>query len=85
MRYQKALSSNPVLEELKDLVFSFKDTMPVVLALRNRNLKTYHWNSIKEVIGREFEITEMFRLKNLMDLEVVEHQELILEISTQAT
>lgn len=82
MRCQKALPSNPILEELKELVFSFKDTMPVVLALRNKNLKTYHWDSIKEVIGREFEITETFTLKNLMDMEVVKHQEMILEIST---
>lgn len=50
MRCQKALPSNAILDELKELVFSFKDTMPVVLALRNKNLKSYHWDAIKAVI-----------------------------------
>jgi dynein heavy chain len=47
--------------------------MPVVLALRNRNLKNYHWETIKAVIGKNFEITDTFTLKNLMDMEVVKH------------
>lgn len=63
-------------------MFSFKDTMPVVLALRNQNMKPYHQEAIKEVIGRDFEINDQLTLKNLMDMEVVKHQEIILEIST---
>lgn len=47
--------------------------MPVVLALRNKNLKSYHWDSIKAVIAKDFEITDSFTLKNLMDMEVVKH------------
>ena len=47
----KKLPSNAVLDELKSLVYDFKDTMPVVLALRNRHLKDYHWKEIKEIIG----------------------------------
>jgi len=43
-RCQKGLPSNPILEELKELVFSFKDTMPVVVALGNPKLKNYHWD-----------------------------------------
>jgi dynein heavy chain len=43
----KALPANPILDELRELVFSFKDTMPVVLALRNQYLKNYHWDQIK--------------------------------------
>ena len=59
--------------------------MPVVLALRNKNLKNYHWDAIKKVIGQDFEINDSFTLKNLMDMEVVVYQEQIQEISTQAT
>jgi len=43
----KKLIANPVLTELRDLVFSFKETMPIVMALRNKHLKTYHWEKIK--------------------------------------
>jgi dynein heavy chain len=59
------------LTELKSIVNSFKDTMPVVIALRNKNLKSYHWDAIKKIIGREFEINEDFTLKNLIDMNVV--------------
>lgn len=34
---------NPVLEKLKTLVFEFKDTVPVVVALRNNALTPSHW------------------------------------------
>jgi len=34
---------NPVLDKLKTLVFEFKDTIPVVVALRNKALRDYHW------------------------------------------
>ena len=38
---------NPVLDKLKDLVFEFKDTIPVVTALRNSALTDIHWLQIK--------------------------------------
>ncbi len=43
---------NLVLDKLKTLVFTFKDTIPVVVALRNPALTPSHWNTIKlEIIG----------------------------------
>ena len=41
---------NPVLEKLKKLVFEFKDTIPVVVALRNPSLTEDHWNLLKKDI-----------------------------------
>lgn len=49
--------------------------MPVVMSLRNKHLKDYHWVEIKRIIGQEFEITDEFTLKNLIDMNVVEHME----------
>ena len=34
---------NPELDKLKSLVFEFKDTIPVVVALRNKALTNTHW------------------------------------------
>lgn len=79
----KRLVSNPVLDELREKVFSFKGTMPVVIALRNSNLKSYHWKAIKELIGQEFDINDSsFTLKKLMDMNVIEKQKEIQDIST---
>ena len=40
------MPTNPVLEILKDLINEFKETMPVVVALRNKDLQDIHWNQI---------------------------------------
>ena len=42
----KNMPTNPVLEILKDLINEFKETMPVVVALRNKDLQDIHWNQI---------------------------------------
>jgi dynein heavy chain len=47
--------------------------MPVVVALRNKELKDYHWIEIKKIIGIDFTITDEFTLKNLLDMGVVDN------------
>lgn len=73
-RCDKKLPANVILTELKKLVTDFRNTMPIVLALRNENLKDYHWRDIKKIIG-EFEINDEFTLKKLIEMNVVEHME----------
>lgn len=83
----REMPSNPVLDELKDLVNDFKNAMPIVIAMRNKNLQDYHWEEIKEVIGQELIVTDDFTLQNLFELNVLDEEikEKIVEISTQAT
>ena len=82
---QKKLPPNPILDELRDIVYDFKDTMPVVIALRNKYLKEHHWKEIKEKIGQDFEIDDSFTLNDLMAMNVVKCMKEIQEISVQAT
>lgn len=84
-RCDKKLPQNVILTDLKKLVTDFRNTMPVVMALRNKYLKDYHWVEIKRIIGKDFEITDEFTLKDLISMNVVEHMEEIQEVSTQAT
>jgi hypothetical protein len=73
MRLEKALPPNPITEELKLLVDQFKDSMPVVNAFRNELLKPSHWDEIKGLINKEFDITiPEFTLKSLIDLDVTQ-------------
>jgi dynein heavy chain len=78
---------NPVLEKLKTLVFEFKDTVPVVVALRNTALSDIHWKQIQEdIIGEYFDVkSPSFTLQSLIDLDAQAHQQKIQEVSTQAT
>lgn len=80
----KNLPPNPILDSLKTLLNTFKDTMPVVIALRNPTLQEYHWKEIKEVIGVDFVIDSNFTLRNLIDLGFDKKQDEIIDISTQA-
>lgn len=50
-RCDKKLPQNLILTELKKIVTDFRNTMPVVLSLRNKHLKDYHWVEIKRIIG----------------------------------
>ncbi len=51
-RYSKTVSSCEItlpegataVQELKKLVFRFKETMPIVVALGNRHLEKVHWD-----------------------------------------
>ena len=67
---QKKLPPNPILDDLRDIVYEFKDTMPVVIALRNKHLKEHHWKDIKEQIGQEFELDDDFTLQDLIEMDV---------------
>lgn len=69
----KNMPGNPVLDNLKSLVYEFKDSMPVVVALRNKDLKEYHWEEIRKIIGKEFTIDDNFTLKNLIELDVMKN------------
>ena len=62
---------NPVLDKLKILVLEFKETIPVVVALRNPALTLSHWTVIKEeIIGKDFDIMDdLFTLKIFIDLQ----------------
>ena len=51
------------------MVDTFKSAMPVVIALRNDNLKPEHWKEIKGLIGYEFDIEDQtFTLESLIKL-----------------
>ena len=78
------MRQNTVLDSLRKKVNDFKETMPVVLALRNKNLLPRHWIDIKNLIG-QFNIDDNFHLNNLMELPVLQFQKEIQEVAVQAT
>ena len=68
------------------MVDTFKGAMPIVSALRNKNLEENHWQDINNLIDGEIKVKEEgFTLQSLIDLDVVQYQEEILAISVRAT
>jgi dynein heavy chain len=85
-RVEKILPSNPIGEKLKLLVDTFRGTMPVVVALRNDDIQESHMLEIKDLLQNDFDIyDENFTLNSLIEMNVVQFQEEIETISTQAS
>jgi dynein heavy chain, axonemal len=53
---------------LKKLVFDFRETMPIVEALGNKNLKVEHWTDIKTILNLPSEYPMEERQFNLGEL-----------------
>lgn len=78
---------NSAVMHLKKKVFEFKDTMPIVNALGNKELQPDHWIEIKnQVPGIDFELEKKeFSLGQLIDINISEYQEVIQNISIKAS
>lgn len=65
----KKLPINPVLDKFKRLLSTFKDAMPVVIALSNKKLQQdiEYWRHIQKIVKTEFVIDKNFKLKDLID------------------
>eukprot|EP00928_Gymnodinium_smaydae_P068046 TRINITY_DN5109_c0_g4_i2.p1 TRINITY_DN5109_c0_g4~~TRINITY_DN5109_c0_g4_i2.p1 ORF type:complete len:3873 (+),score=1233.23 TRINITY_DN5109_c0_g4_i2:1305-11621(+) len=83
---QKAMPENEVPQLWGNAVAQFKNTLPVVQALRNKALKPRHWEAIIGMIGQELDLEdEEFTLGKLLEMGVDQHMESIQEISGKAT
>jgi len=75
-RLEGALDANAIQQKLKENVDKFELAMPVVMALRNPDLKEHHWDDINELIGQKLDIHEEgFTLQNLIDMNVTQFNE----------
>jgi dynein heavy chain len=82
----KQLEGNNVPEIWGETVKQFKNTLPVVQALRNKALLPRHWDMITEMIGQELELdNEEFTLGDLLEMGVDKYMEPIQEISSKAS
>lgn len=76
LKCTRGLPANPALNELRDMVFKFKETMPIVLALRNSDINNpQHMGEIKLAINKpDFEINDELTLRDLINMNIVVHQ-----------
>jgi len=89
-RAERELPANPVAPKLKSLVQVYKDLVPSCSDLRNPALQPRHWEKIDGVVGRHIERDpelweEPLTLGLLLSYGVMDHQEQIQKISTEAT
>ena len=76
---------NFVPEILQSKVEELKNTMPVVINLRDKTLKPRHWDQIRQVLQTEIDINEpSFTLDSLIELRVNDKKDEIAEIALKA-
>lgn len=85
-RVGKILPTNYIQMKLEESVQTFTGAMPIVNALRNQHLNPDHWDEIRQIVGQNLDVNnEEFTLQSLIDLDVVKHQEKLVNVSVQAT
>jgi len=86
-KIERNLPPNRVVEKFQSKVEKYKIVVPVVVALRNKNMKAEHWFKISDALGKQLgpEGPEDETLSQVLALGVMDHQDDMIIISTEAT
>ncbi|XP_053136194.1 dynein axonemal heavy chain 10 [Hemicordylus capensis] len=77
----KHVRSLPVAYHLEMKMKAFKDSIPLLLDLKNEALRDRHWKELMDRTGIHFEMaTETFTLENMFAMELHRHTDVINEI-----
>ncbi|XP_014373608.2 dynein heavy chain 10, axonemal, partial [Alligator sinensis] len=77
----KQVRSMPVAYHLETKMKAFRDSIPLLLDLKNEALRERHWKELMERTGTSFEMTtETFTLENMFAMELSKYSDVISEI-----
>uniref|UniRef100_A0A8B9BUE2 Dynein axonemal heavy chain 10 n=1 Tax=Anser brachyrhynchus TaxID=132585 RepID=A0A8B9BUE2_9AVES len=77
----KPVRSMTVAFHLETKMKAFRDSIPLLLDLKNEALRERHWQDLMERTGTRFEMTtETFTLENMFAMELHRHSDIINEI-----
>lgn len=82
---EKALPPNNIIPSLKERIVEFKAAMPVILALRNPNMKQRHFDRLRVLVGKDVIDDETLRLSKLLKPEILQLTEKITDVSSLAS
>nr|CAG4714465.1 unnamed protein product [Naegleria fowleri] len=74
-----------VIRLLKKTVQVWKDNLPVILLIGNKDLKPHHWEQIFKGMGKESAKGASYTLRQLSTLGIFMYKDLISEVSTAAS
>ncbi|XP_021268215.1 dynein heavy chain 10, axonemal isoform X2 [Numida meleagris] len=77
----RQVRSMPAACHLETKLKAFRDSIPLLLDLKNEALRERHWQDLMERTGTRFEMTtETFTLENMFAMELHRHSDIINEI-----
>jgi hypothetical protein len=83
--FQESTSSMKVVHALKVELDDFSRNTTIIRALRNSALRNHHWDQISKIIGYSLHDFSGLRLRQVMDLDLEMIQDILLDISEQAS
>ncbi|XP_014238653.2 dynein heavy chain 6, axonemal-like [Trichogramma pretiosum] len=85
MQLEKGLPVNVIVPQLKEKVETFKDKMPIIVCLRNPNLRQRHWTKIELLLNYKFKPSDPLNLRIIEDLSAFGYQNELMEISSSVS
>lgn len=83
--FHDSSSSLKVVHALKVQLDDFSRNTNIIRALRNSALRNHHWDQLSKIIGYSLHDFSGLRLRQVMDLDLEMIQDILLDISDQAT
>ncbi|XP_063753564.1 dynein axonemal heavy chain 10 [Eleginops maclovinus] len=80
----KDVRALPVAFFLEGRMKEFRDSLPLLLDLKNEALRDRHWKELMEKTGTRFEMNDSFTLENMFAMELNKYANVIGEIVTSA-
>ena len=76
--FPPGLPPNELVPSLKEKLSEFKKALPILVALRNSNLKTRHYNQLKSLIGHDISNEKQkITLSVLLEVEVTNERTIL--------
>jgi dynein heavy chain len=85
-KFPKELKELSVYKRVVDKLNAFKDSLPLVVSLKNDAMKTRHWQKLMELTGVTFDVTlKSLTLSNIFAMELTRFGSGVEEIVSEAT
>ncbi|KAM6459278.1 dynein axonemal heavy chain 14 [Liasis olivaceus] len=82
---EKGLPENTILPAMKKSLMDFKESLPIIISLRNPSLQRRHWETIQNIVGQPLSWDKRLTLERILELNMFQYGKDINDISIRAT
>ncbi|XP_026551198.1 dynein heavy chain 14, axonemal [Pseudonaja textilis] len=82
---EKGLPENTILPIMKKSLLDFKESLPIIISLRNPSLQRRHWETIQNIVGEAISWDKRLTLEKILELNMFQYRKDINEISIRAS
>ena len=84
-KYSKKYTNNPVYKMLEDKIQSFRNSIPMIILLKNGSVTDRHWSKLMNQANCKFQVSiKTMTLDQVFALHLEKHEEAVTEIVNEA-